>query len=155
MPQSHEVSSEKTYRAIGRFVFEFSQVEYTIRVYLAEELGLHEDYFKAVVQSYDVALLCKVAKEVFSKSRANMNAAAINNLISKFLELNEPRNRLAHGLWVPFKDGGTVHHVSRNSFKSIDAANQAEKLEELANELSNLRGQLDQEFYNLVFTHKL
>ena len=147
MSESHEVSSEKTYRAIGRFIFEFSQVEYTIRVYLAEELGLRDDYFRAVVQSYDVTQLCKVAKEVFFKSRGDMNATAINNLISKFMKLIEHRNSLAHGLWVPFEGGGTVHHVSRNNFKSNDDANQAEILEDLANQLSKLRGQLDQEFY--------
>ena len=58
---SARVDAEKTYRAIGRFVFEFSQVEYTIRHYLASEIDLKEEYFTAVMESYDVALLCAVA----------------------------------------------------------------------------------------------
>jgi hypothetical protein len=29
---SAQADAEKTYRAIGKFVFEFSQVEYTIRI---------------------------------------------------------------------------------------------------------------------------
>jgi hypothetical protein len=40
---SAEADAERTYRAIGRFVFEFSQVEYTIRHYLASEIGLKEE----------------------------------------------------------------------------------------------------------------
>ena len=63
-----QIAAEKTYRAIGRFIFEFSQAEYTIRHYLAEEIGLAEEHFVAVVESYDVSVLCTVAKEVFGKS---------------------------------------------------------------------------------------
>jgi hypothetical protein len=41
-------TTEKTYRAIGRFMFEFSQVEYTIRHHLAEAIELRDDHFHAV-----------------------------------------------------------------------------------------------------------
>src|SRR5580704_11632264 len=64
---------KKTYRAIGHFMFEFSQTEYTIRHYLAEEIGLNEEHFAAVVESYDVGALCTVAIEVFTKARAEEN----------------------------------------------------------------------------------
>jgi hypothetical protein len=49
-----QTSTEKTYPAIGRFIFEFSQVEYAIRHYLAEEIRLDEEHFSAVVESKDV-----------------------------------------------------------------------------------------------------
>jgi hypothetical protein len=147
MPAADQLAAEKTYRAIGRFIFEFSQAEYTIRHYLAEEIGLAEEHFAAVVESYDVALLCTVAKEVFGKSRANTNAAAIIELINNFLELTENRNRVARGLWVPFKHGGTVHHVRRtNNLKSRMAVNQAAALEKLADEACSLRAQLERAF---------
>ena len=122
MSKADHVAAEKTYRAIGRFIFQFSQAEYTIRHYLAEEISLAEEHFVAVVESYDVALLCTVAKEVFGKSRANTNAAAIMELINNFRSLTDNRNRVAHGLWVPFKDAGTVHHVPRTNLKSRMAA---------------------------------
>ena len=146
MSDSYQLTAEKTYRAIGRFIFEFSQVEYTIRYYLAQEIGLHDDHFSAVVQSYDVALLCRVSREVFAKSCANSNAAAINDLIGKFLALNDERNCLAHGLWVPFKDGGTVHYVSRSKLKPNMAANRAAALEKLADAACALRSKLENEF---------
>jgi hypothetical protein len=63
-------ASDETYRAIGRFVFEFSQVEYMIRYFLAQEIQLKEEYFSAVVESYDVGVLINVAKEVFKKNAA-------------------------------------------------------------------------------------
>jgi hypothetical protein len=99
MSDDDQAAAEKTYRAVGRFIFEFSQAEYTIRHYLAQEIGLDEEHFSALVESYDVALLCTVAKEVFNKSRANTNAAGIKDLINNFRALNDNRNRVVHGLW--------------------------------------------------------
>jgi hypothetical protein len=147
MSDAYKIAAEKTYRAIGRFIFEFSQAEYTIRHYLAEEIGLKAQYFSAVVESYDVALLCTVTKEVFDNSRANSNAEAIKDLINKFRALGDTRNRVAHGVWVPFKDGGTVHHVPRGNLKSRPGApNQAKELERFADEVSSLRAELERAF---------
>lgn len=148
MSDADQEAAEMTYRAIGRFIFEFSQGEYAIRHYLAQEIGLDEEHFSAVVESYDVGLLCTVAKAVFDKTRAHKNATEIKELINNFRALNDNRNRVAHGLWVPFKDGGTVHHVSRGSLKSHMAANQAVALEKLADEACSLRAELERAFFS-------
>jgi hypothetical protein len=145
MGQAEDKAAERTYRSIGRFMFEFSQVEYTIRHYLANEIGLKDEYFSAVVESYDVAMLTKVAIEVFKKSRT-ANAASIEKLLNRFRKMNGDRNRVSHGLWVPFKDGGTVHHVSRNKLKSSPSTDQADELERKADKLSQLRSELEQAF---------
>ena len=107
---------------------------------------LDEEHFSAVVESYDVGLLCTVAKEVFDKTRVNTNATEIKELINNFRALNDNRNRVAHGLWVPFKDGGTIHHVPRGNLKSRMAANQAAALEKLADEACSLRADLERAF---------
>jgi hypothetical protein len=137
---------KKTYRAIGHFMFEFSQTEYTIRHYLAEEIGLNEEHFAAVVESYDVGALCTVAIEVFTKARAEENAILIKTLINRFRRLNDERKRVAHGLWVPFKEGGTVHYVSRSSLKPTWSTNQAEALEKLADKACKLDAELKTAF---------
>jgi len=147
MSTAIDETAEQTYRAIGRFMFEFSQLEYTIRHYLAEEIRLDDRYFDAVVGSYDVALLCNIARKVFSEPRAN--AAALEELFKKVQCLNDERNRVAHGLWVPFMDGGTLHHVSRRSLKSDRQANRAAALEKLADEANRLRAELEQAFTSI------
>jgi hypothetical protein len=166
MSQSDDAVSERTYRAIGRFIFEFSQAEYSIRHYLAEEIGLDDKFFSAVVGSYDVAMLCKVALAVFNatgegeEKRGTLpprpdylgdyvpdamtipegdRRRRIKDLIKDFLQLNDNRIRVVHGLWVPFKEGGTVHHVPRSSLKPIESANQAANLEKLADEANRIR----------------
>ena len=73
------VAEENTYRAIGRFIFEFSQVEYTIRHYLAGEIGLHEEHFAAVVESYEVGMLCSVAIEVLQRAGRTRVVPAFKN----------------------------------------------------------------------------
>ena len=147
MPEG-QIAAEKTYRAIGQFMFEFSQAEYAIRHYLAEEIGLADEHFTAVV-SYDVAPLCAVAKKVFGNSRKGRNASEIVDLIGKFLKLNEERNRIAHALWVPFKDGGTAHHVSRSTLEPKPAVDQAVELERLADKVCALRAELECEFMRI------
>jgi hypothetical protein len=138
---------EKTFRAIGRFIFEFSQVEYTIRYYLAEEIGLKEEHFTPVVESYDTAMLCNVAKEVFAKRRPGQFFARVEECIKCFQKLNNIRNRVAHGLWVPFKEGGTVHYVPRNlNVNPGGLQNQAEDLEKYADQLNALRAKLEGAF---------
>ena len=50
MSEADHVTAEKTYRAIGRFMFQFSQAEFTIRYYLAREIGLADEHFTAGIE---------------------------------------------------------------------------------------------------------
>ena len=146
MDKRYELPAEKTYRAIGRFIFEFSQAEYTIRHYVGELIGLNDNYFSDIVESYDVGLLCAIALSVFEKSLPRYQVTKLKPLINDFRALNDNRVRVAHGLWVPFKDGGTVHHTLRRGLKSIASANQAASLEKLADEACHLRAEIERAF---------
>lgn len=146
MSASTTEATDLIYKAIGRFIFEFSQTEYTIRHYLGEEIGLDEEYFSAVVGSYDVALLCTVATEVFNKSRKTRNAGKISTLISKFRELNDVRNRVAHGLWFPFSEGGTVSHTTRSKLRPDHKEQQAQELETRASQIRDINIELGRAF---------
>ena len=150
MSETAPETADKTYRAIGRFIFEFSQVEYTIRYYLAEEIGIKEEHFMPVVESYDVAALCTIAKKIFAQSRLG-EFARIKKGIDRVLEMNSVRNRVAHGLWVPFKEGGTVHHVPR-SLNAGSYENQAGELDKYADELNALRAELESAF--AIYLHQ-
>ena len=41
-------ADDKWFDAIGRFIFEFSRLEYTLRQYVAREIGLHDQHFVAI-----------------------------------------------------------------------------------------------------------
>jgi hypothetical protein len=108
--------------------------------------GIFQACAVAFVESYDVGVLCTVAIRVFTKTRSEENAAHIKTLIDAFVRLNDDRKRIAHGLWVPFMEGGTVHYVSRSSLKPSRSTNQAEALEKLADAACTLRAQLENAF---------
>jgi hypothetical protein len=91
-------------------------------------------------------VLGTVAIRVFTKTRSEENAARIKTLIDAFVRLNDDRKRIAHGLWVPFMEGGTVHYVSRSSLKPSRSTNQADALEKLADAACTLRDRLENAF---------
>jgi hypothetical protein len=129
-------------------MFEFSQMEYAIRALLGEEIGLKEEYFSAVMESYDVAKLIGIAIEVFKKSRGD-DATSIWKLLNRFRGMNDERVRVAHGLWVPSKAGGTVYYTSRNKLTPANFTDQAEHLEKLSDELCQLRADFEREASNV------
>jgi hypothetical protein len=130
-----EVRSEATFRAIGRFIFEFSQLDFLIRVNVALRAGVKEEMVEAMMAGYDFGLLCRLSKKII---RSN-DPARFEKVVNRILDLNDIRNKVAHGLWVPFQGGGTVYHTSRNKLEGVASEEQSSELNELAEELCNLR----------------
>src|SRR5262245_24165138 len=54
-------ATEETLLAIGRFIYEFSQLEFAIRALVAEKAGVGDEHFSAIMV-HDVALLFNAAK---------------------------------------------------------------------------------------------
>jgi hypothetical protein len=142
--------AEMTYRAIGRFMFEFSQIEYSIKHHLALESGRSlED-----LEHWPVAEVVKTAKADFEKSRkGNEESTRIQSFLNRLVEINHIRHRVAHGLWVPSLDGGTVFFVPRsrrNTPMSVDDetyTEQAVALDQLADEIASLRNEFEQQLF--------
>jgi hypothetical protein len=138
--------AEKTYRAIGYFMFQFSQTEYTIRQCLGRETKLDERFYPAMLQTYDVGALCNVSKEIYKMTRSTEDAEEMAKLINRFYKLNSERQRVAHGVWVPYFRGGMVQHVSRNSLKPVIHEDQVRELDKWAEEASVIRTLLMNKF---------
>jgi hypothetical protein len=101
------------YQAIGKFVYQFSQLEFTIRHLLSDLLELTPDQFHIVTASYDFATLCKVTS-AFIKSLPECDektADEVTEIFNKCFRVNDARVRLVHGTWG---DEG-AHHVSRSN----------------------------------------
>jgi hypothetical protein len=59
-----EARKSRTFEAIGAFVFQFSQLEFTIRVLLSGVLKLTEEQFDVVTKFYGFCMLCTVTKAI-------------------------------------------------------------------------------------------
>jgi hypothetical protein len=139
-----DVDTEATYHAIGRFMFEFSQMEYAIRHYVGAEAGIKDEHFNAIM-THDFAILCTVAADILSQSfKEEDQRRRLKDIIKECRKLNAERVIVAHGLWVPFRHGGTVHHVSRSSLKTNMSVDQAKHLEKQADQANHLRGMLEE-----------
>jgi hypothetical protein len=135
----HEIAAEKTYRAIGRFIYEFSQLEYEIRVRVSDEIGLPDWHFNEIMV-HDFTMLCNAALKVFefAYNTEKHRWVEMEPLLKKALGLGVIRNSVAHGLWVPSMEGGKVIHVSR-SLKPNISVEQADALEKKADEANAVR----------------
>jgi hypothetical protein len=102
---------------IGRFIFEFSQLEFSIRAVLVSRLGLKDEYFNIVTGPYDFAKLCNVTREA-SIVRYPEKKHELDKLFKACLKLNETRVLIVHGMWVEDMDGLSLRIVSRGSFKT-------------------------------------
>ena len=118
-------------RDIGEFLFEFSQLEFSIRVLLHARIRLAEEYFDLVISPYDFAALCNVSREVLLK-QLPAKAATIKDVFAQCLALNENRVRIAHGLWTYGADSLVARVVSRGSLQMKYYFEKSGELRELA-----------------------
>jgi hypothetical protein len=138
MPQD----DESLLFAIGRFTFEFSQLEYTFKHYLADILGLPSQHFDAVMSGYDFVSLCNIARDVFSRELGGDETAVLNDVVKRCLTLNQDRVRIMHGLWVLEGENRGVHHVSRQTQKPSLKFQSGDELQAKASLANKLRGEL-------------
>jgi hypothetical protein len=136
-------AEDKFFSAIGRFFFEFSQLEQELKYHVAGWAGLTEQYQDSIM-THDFSMLCTIAESVLIQpdNEANLPTGpewvkdadsparqAIRNeykvkkleqtkklqsLINQCKQLGIDRNAIAHGLCCPSQGGGQVHHISRS-----------------------------------------
>jgi hypothetical protein len=137
-PALRESDPTATFHAIGRFIFEFSQLEFCLRFHTGNAAGLEGQNFTAIM-TQDFALLCTAAVEVLGRSlKHEENKRFLKEVVNECRRLNDVRVKVVHGLWVPFHEGGTLQHISRSSLKITVSVEQAEELEQYAARANHL-----------------
>lgn len=125
------------HRAIGRFLAEFSQLDFTIRFVLAKRLEIAEEYFDIVTSPYDFAMLCNVTREVIAKQIPE-KAKDVEKIFNECHKLNEDRVRVAHGMWSLGEEGLVARHVQRRSLEPKYFFENRDALGKLADEAQRL-----------------
>jgi hypothetical protein len=126
-PEQTALEREKVkslYLAIGQFMFEFSQLEFTIRHLLGEILEFKDTgpdaLFDILISPYDFATLCNVTKAVFMRvvRCEQSDRDEIESIMNAALSLNsEDRLPIAHGTWFIGNEGHGARHVSRGKLE--------------------------------------
>ena len=102
------------YSDLGRFMVEFSQLEFSIRAVIGGYLKIPGDLINPILSEYQFASLCRVWKLLKNK----LHPDAISGTKKTFVELlalNDQRVRIAHGLWTPGIEVLEVFHVAKSS----------------------------------------
>ena len=145
MRSKRQEASDRTFRAIGRFLFEFSQLDHEIRRQVGEASGVDIIHVHDIM-THDFGPLCIAAMKVFdfeySGTREKARREKMKGLLKRAQSLNNIRNTVAHGLWVPFEEGGKVIHMPRTLQLHV-SNQQARLLESKADEAKELRRQIE------------
>jgi hypothetical protein len=131
----------KGFQLISEFIFNFSQLKFTMRVMLSGLLKLNEEQFNVVTSPYDFAKLCSVTQTVMIQQHPSKKTD-IETVFNKCRTLNDDRVRIAHGLWTDAEHGLVVHHVARNSLKTQSFFENPGALQQLADRAQQLMGEV-------------
>jgi hypothetical protein len=108
------MQSEEFFRAIGEFIFRFSQLEYQLKGTLASYLKLRDDQFDVVVGPYDFAMLLTVAEKTIKLDFDAEFHPALKSFFNRCRKLNDMRVVVAHGSWTI----GGARYASRSSLEA-------------------------------------
>jgi hypothetical protein len=133
--------NEPLYTAIGKFIFWFSQLEFTIKASLASYLGLKDEQFNVVIGPYDFLMLCTVAEKTIKLDMDQKYHPALKSFFDKCKKLNqEARVVVAHGSWT----SAGARHVSRTTLEAKMHFEKPETLLEAADKAKKLMAELIQ-----------
>lgn len=131
------VRRDKAYRELGEFIFEFSQLDFTIRVALAARLELSDELFDIVTAPYDFAMLCTVTRRLMVLAWPEKKAN-ITKVFKRCQALNQKRVHVAHSLWTHGDEALEARHVARSSLEAEYYFSQPGALRTLSREAQSL-----------------
>jgi hypothetical protein len=90
------------YRAIGEFIFRYSQLEYQLHEIVWMSLDLSHKQGRILTIGTDITVICRQLKVITSKDtwvKKKKRKDEIDYLSKQASDLNEFRNQIAHGSW--------------------------------------------------------
>jgi hypothetical protein len=140
-------SEDRFFSAIGRFIFEFSQLEYSLRFYIAEGINITTDQHFNAIMTHDFSRLCDVAGNVLVPLVDETQSNRLKKLISKCKALNDERVRIVHGLWFVSSKEGRLIHASRGQIQAKVYFEKHIEVATLADRATEYRFELGQIYY--------
>lgn len=103
------------YAEIGRFVFEFSLLEATLRRILRRKLKLHVAYKDIMTAGFDFAKLVTAVLAASALEEGGKPEPALQKLLNRCHDINALRVAVVHGQWSSTLGGDSAYHVTRGS----------------------------------------
>ena len=91
-------------KAIGKFVANFSRLEYGLRRLMCQYFDDKADCAGMLIEHCDLMKLIDGYRLMLEATRLDADGK-IEGFIKEFRKINEARVRIVHGTWLPNKDG--------------------------------------------------
>jgi hypothetical protein len=130
------------YREIGRFVFEYSQLEFDLRSIFRRMVGFDFEHDDIMTAGFDFARLCAALIAASAIEEDGKPDPTFEKLISQCKRINEVRIAVVHGRWSSTYGGDRAIHVGRNSMKQQRMFEYAGDLDEHSDAIVNLRAKI-------------
>ena len=105
------------FREIGRFVFEYSQLEFDLRRHFQRKIGFGRQFGDVMSTAFDFARLCSALKEVSAIEKGGQADPVLVKHLNACKAINDVRVAVVHGRWMSSLGGDSVLQVSRQNMK--------------------------------------
>ena len=136
-----ETKEKEYHAAIGRFIVQFSHLEFILKLWTSETVGIPDEFQNQII-SHDFAMLCTIAQKVLPHGLAEGADKPLKPLINKFRKLNEERVRIVHGWWLVQGSRPFLSHVSRSQLEPSAYYENPSEIEALADQVDQLELEL-------------
>lgn len=127
---------EPYYRAIGRFIHEFSTLELVLKSEVVRFARLSPDDGSQIM-THDFAITCSVADRIVGR-RLGDKSRQWSEFIKQCRQLNDHRVRIVHGYWLLGGETRALYHLSRSSLELQEHYGQHEQLAALVDDILKL-----------------
>lgn len=131
--------NRRSCESIGRFIYLFSQLEFTMRYILAVDTRLPKGLFDVMLGDLDFAKLCNKldATKKFLWAADQTRYGRYSKLVSRARALNDQRVIIAHATWSPSGEGLSARKVN-SKLVANDHLQSASAIDKYAQEASDL-----------------
>jgi len=133
------------YAEIGRFIVTFSQVEFTLKVFLGGLLRLKDEKLDAVMSGVDFTSLCRIVKTIYGgvHRRAPNRVKRVHAVIDEIIKVNnEHRVPIVHSTWAGTARGFVARHTSRQTHRVKYVYATSDELAKVTDHLGTLHSRL-------------
>jgi hypothetical protein len=110
-----DLRDKESCEAIGEFIHEFSQLEFTIKFLIAKYADLHDDIFHIMLGDVEFIRLCTMLSALVELKLSNdeRRRRKLAKLIHEARSINADRVVIAHGMWTSSDFGLIATKVNR------------------------------------------
>lgn len=130
------------FREIGRFVYEYSQLEFDLRKIFRKKVGIDFEHDDIVTAGFDFAKLCTALVAASAIEEDGDADPLFKKLMGKRHEVNTVRIAVVHGRWSSTFGGDRAIHVARGSMKQQRMFEYEGDLDEHSDGIVKLRAEI-------------